>query len=279
MELKKREKSRQRNSIIKSLVFICTLALVFCAASNNAIGVTVNITPSLPSGCSECGAVPALPNPIVIETTNVGTGCTGAWGATLASQSSSDHTYTLTQPCFDSASDKWKAFLKTVTTTVGIIRRCPSHPPNVACLSDVAGMTKAQAQVILAVYPADPITLSDVQSAGQKNWACDECTARHEEAHLNIDWLQDSLGPELKTFAAFLQNNGVAVKCSDANTLNCSTAISGSVKTSYDNEGKVRMHAAINKWNSQLEGFYGYNAEIPCYQAIRNALVQKANQP
>ncbi|MFA4827889.1 MAG: hypothetical protein WC855_02370 [Thermodesulfovibrionales bacterium] len=274
MELKKREKSRQRNSIIKSLVFICTLALVFCVASNNAIGVTVNITPSLPSGCSECGVAPAIPNPTVNETQNAN--CGSAWGVTLPTY---NNTYTLTTPCFDSNTEKWLSFLQTLTTEVGIIRRCPSHPPNVACLGDVAGMTKAQAQAVLAVYPADPITLSDVQSAGQKNWACDECTARHEEAHLNIDWLQNAFGPELTRFSTYLKNNGVAVNCSTASTLSCNTAITAAVKTQYDTEWQNRLRAAVVTWNSNGEGSSGYNAEIPCYQVIRNTLVQRANQP
>ncbi|MCK5188038.1 MAG: hypothetical protein KAR43_12980, partial [Deltaproteobacteria bacterium] len=155
---------------------------------SNAVAQTVNATSSLPSGCQECGPAPEVPEPTVNETSNGGCG-PGCWGSTLPTY---NNTYSLTTPCCDSISDEWKGFLENVTTEVGISRKCPDHPPNVACLGDVAGLTKAEAQAILAVYPADPITLNDVQSADQSSWACDECTARHEEAHLNIDWLQNA---------------------------------------------------------------------------------------
>lgn len=79
--VKKREKSSQRNSTIKFLAFIFTLALVFHAAASNVIGVTVNIAPALPAGCSECGAAPAIPNPTVNETQSAT--CGTDWGATL----------------------------------------------------------------------------------------------------------------------------------------------------------------------------------------------------
>jgi hypothetical protein len=162
---KKRESDRLRKRLFNFNIIILTFAFVLFTFSDCALCADINITPSLPADCSECGAVPTIPIPIVVEKTDATyiTCDPGDWGDTSASDDPNDHLYTLTSACFNSPAEEWNAFLATMTTTVGIIKKCPSHPPNVACLGDVAGKTKAQAQALLAIYPADPITISDVE--------------------------------------------------------------------------------------------------------------------
>ncbi|MCP4108957.1 MAG: hypothetical protein GY749_26070 [Desulfobacteraceae bacterium] len=260
---------------VKSLlIYLLSVILPFIIQSN-ATAQTVNATSSLPVGCNECAALPPFPPINITETVILG--CGGEYGYAAVAQNAASHTYTISPSiCFDNG--KWKASIDSVNTTMDIVRNCPSSFPTVLCIGGVAGLTKAQACTQLARYPSPiPATGFDAPQSGCC-W-CRECVAAHEEAHMNIDWIQDTLTPEINTFIRFLDNNGVSIDCSTPSTLNCINAITATVQANYDTEWQARMTAAINIFNGKPEGRNGYNAEIACYQQIINALTTKCTGP
>jgi len=230
-------------------------------------GDTITVRGKLPDDCSDCSTPPSV-TPTINEVSgcgSCGTNCGICWPGAVGS-----HTYTLDTPCYDTC--KWYARSDSVETTVYICRSCPANPPTVACLSDVANMTQAQACAHKLNFPNDSVQYSDISTS---NW-CEGCVAIHEETHMNQDWVQECLNPQILSFNNYLASSPIDIDCSVGSSVDCQTAITTTIKNGYDNEWQNRVQDAINTWNNDPnpEGD-AEAAELACYQDILNALKTK----
>ncbi len=230
-------------------------------------GDTITVRGKLPDDCSDCSTPPSV-TPTINEVSgcgSCGTNCGICWPGAVGS-----HTYALDTPCYDNC--KWYARSDSVETTVYICRSCPANPPTVACLSDVANMTQAQACAHKLNFPNDSVQYSDISTS---NW-CEGCVAIHEETHMNQDWVQECLNPQILSFNNYLASSPIDIDCSVGSSVDCQTAITTTIKNGYDNEWQNRVQDAINTWNNDPnpEGD-AEAAELACYQDILNALKTK----
>ncbi|MHC4109749.1 MAG: hypothetical protein ACYSUY_01660 [Planctomycetota bacterium] len=225
-------------------------------------------TVSLPGECDDCGS-PGGVTPNITEDTSC-TFCAGEWGygAPIG-----PHTYTLKIPCYDSC--KWFAHLDTVDSTFNICRSCPGNPATVACLDDVAQMNQTEACDHLQNFPNNPVQLSDID---EDNF-CQDCVDVHEETHKNKDWKEDSLQPEVDTFADWCADHEIDIDCGDSDSTDCTTALTATVKDAFDEEWSSRVVAAMNTYHAiEVAGEISANAAyLACYQDIYDALDAKCN--
>jgi len=225
-------------------------------------------TVSLPDGCGFCTGPPTPPTPSISEKDPPCTQCTPDWAGYFDIDNSIvDHTYTLKTPCYDNC--KWYAYLDTVHTTVDICRSCPANPPTVACLSEVADMNEAEACAHKKNFPHDPVQWGDRSTS---NW-CRDCVVVHEETHMNKDWIQDSLQPEIDAFADWCANHPIDIDCSVSDSTNCASALTAAKKAAYDAQWADRVSAACATYDAQEADAQA--AELACYQEILNALKAK----
>ena len=161
--------------------------------------------------------------------------------------------------------------MDTVNTTVDICRSCPANPPTVACLSDVADMNEAEACEHKKNFANDPFQWGDRSTS---NW-CGDCVAIHEQTHMNKDWIQDSLQPEVDDFNAYLAADfGININCGISSSTNCSTALTPAMKTLLDIKWQLYVLSAYLTFGEQGEAD-AQAAEVACYQAILDALKAK----
>ncbi len=238
------------------------------AATCGGSSKSKNVTVSLPDGCFHCSE-PIPPEPWVGEAEE--SACTycneGDAGKCGVFDNPSEHTYTLKTPCYNDCN--WYAYLDSVNTMVYICRSCPYNFPTVACLSEVADMNEAEACAHEEKFH-DPVQPDDIDSS---TW-CRDCVVVHEETHMNKDWVEDSLKPEIESFTDWCANHPIDIDCNVSDSTNCASALTASLKENYDEEWGRRVTAAIVTWNTQGEGDANA-AELACYQEILNALKAK----
>ena len=211
-----------------------------------------------PSGCDGCGTSTS-----VTPTPNEQNGCSycgGNAGVFVPGSAS----YTLKIPCYKSC--KWEVQLDTVTATVYICRSCPANSPTVACLSDVAGMTQAQACAHKLNFPHDPFQYADRSTA---NW-CGDCISDHENRHKTF-WLDTCLQPQIADFQSWLAAHPIDVTSAS----NCTTAMDSNWQAQCTAEWNTLMTIAVTTWNDADLEPPAEAAESACYQSILDALKAK----
>ena len=226
-------------------------------------------TSTVYTGCSDCGA-PGDVTPNITEDANCVFCDSETWGygAPIG-----PHTYTLKIPCYDSC--KWYAYLDKVDSTFNICRSCPDNPPTVACLDDVAQMNQTEACDHLQNFPNNPVQLTDIDEEN----SCQDCVTVHEETHMDKDWKEDSLQPEVVSFACWCADQEIDIDCGDSDSTDCTTALTAAVKAAYDEEWNDRIVAALNTYQAlKVAGEISANAAyLACYQDIYDALDAKCN--
>lgn len=211
-----------------------------------------------PSGCDRCGTSTS-----VTPTPNEQNGCSYC-GGNAGVFTPGSASYTLKMPCYKSC--KWEVQLDTVTATVYICRSCPANSPTVACLSDVAGMTQAQACAHKLNFPHDPFQYADRSTA---NW-CGDCISDHETRHETF-WLATCLQPQIADFQSWLADHPIDVTSAS----NCTTAIDSNWQAQCTAEWNTLMTIAVTTWNNADKEPPAEAAESACYQSILDALKAK----
>lgn len=236
-------------------------------------GDTVNV--SLPSGCSDCGT-PSSVTPSVYHSDGCELFCNGYFGSFHVFNNVDFHFYYLKTPCYENSD--WYAQLDTVESNVEICESCPANPETVCCLGDVSGMTKQEACTQYNKYP-HPLLIGDIYTTYfYNNCWCRSCVAVHEQTHMNKDWKEDSLQPEVTSFKNWIAGHAINIDCSNFDSVNCTTALTSAEKAAYDFEWNARVSAAWNANGAQGEGD-AEAAERDCYQDIIDALNTKCNTP
>jgi len=235
-----------------------------------------SLTVSLPDGCSECEEYP-----IVIPSITEDTSCTrcgdGKYGYVRPYNIPLSHPYTLKTPCY--LFGAWYPYLESVDTIAEICRSCPDNPQTVVCLGDVEGMTKQEACEQLAKYPNDPLLIEDMFTTGfEDNCWCRDCVADHEETHLYIDWVQNSLQYAIDEFARLCSLLDINIDCGNPNSVDCATALTEDDKNLLEYEwDRAFWNAWLYLYNDPYPEANARAAERDCYQEIIDALIAKCN--
>ena len=193
--------------------------------------------------------------------------------------SGDDHPHTLMAPCYDSATHAWYVLLDSVETTVDFCVDCDPKPDSTVCEADVASMTAEQAEAHLENFPnltENPPRAYEYRDRRTTNY-CDDCTVRHEESHMNRDWIELSLQPEIDEFHGFLLNYPIVVNCSVSSSTDCDTALTPSRETALHNEWDDHVYAAYLAWGANISEELAEAAEVECYRDIITALQEKAS--
>jgi len=131
-------------------------------------------------------------------------------------------------------------------------------------------MNQAEACAHKALFPKDPLQIGDINSS---NW-CRDCVVVHEETHMNKDWIEDSLQPEIDAFNTFLAGYGIDIDCAVSASTHCSTALTPERKAELDLIWEYHILIAVLTWGLQSHGDAN-EATLACYQEIRDALKAK----